>query len=286
MRISGFKVATALLSLTIIGLAAAPGVSAEGYKPDPPTNVAMSVSGSTATVTWTASSFPGETSYSGRSSIKDYKVSLLASDYSYYQTCTTPTTTCVFYSLKPKATYNVEIYAENTDWAMSSTVVLPPVRVESISDPVPPAPAPSSAPAAPVAKPSTSAIPDSVKKALPPVSVAVSASGSYALVTWTRPSSSPGVSVKSFVVRSTPASRGCRTRATSCRISGLKAGRSYVFFVVTETNAGSSAAARSAPVAITVAPKPVVRPAPRPSRPSVKPSPSPLAPSKASQPIS
>jgi hypothetical protein len=64
------------------------------------------------------------------------------------------------------------------------------------------------------------------------------ADGGEALVSWSRPSS--GAAIKSYVVTSHPLGRTCRSKVTTCVVTRLQPGVSYVFTVVARSAAGTS----------------------------------------------
>ncbi len=63
----------------------------------------------------------------------------------------------------------------------------------------------------------------------------------FAVVTWSRPSSSGAAPVKSYVVTSHPLGRTCVSKTTACAVTHLKPGASYAFTVAARSVAGSSA---------------------------------------------
>jgi hypothetical protein len=79
--------------------------------------------------------------------------------------------------------------------------------------------------------------------------VIVTVSGTSATVFWGAPSSNGGTS-PTFLV-TTSGNLSCTTTSTTCVITGLKFGATYVFKVVASNGFGASVAAKSVPVKVT-----------------------------------
>jgi len=97
-----------------------------------------------------------------------------------------------------------------------------------------------------------------------PIDIRATRRGSTVSIAWKAPKSTGGTKLSEYLVTSSPGNRTCTTRSsTTCRISGLAAGQSYVFSVQARNAVGLSAPGRSAAVVIPApAPAPVKPEAP------------------------
>lgn len=89
------------------------------------------------------------------------------------------------------------------------------------------------------ASPTTIAVPAAPPG--PPTGVAGTAGHLRVTVRWRAPASDGGSPVTEYRVTSSPGARTCTTRARSCVVAGLSAGRSYSFRVVAVNASGQSA---------------------------------------------
>lgn len=75
-----------------------------------------------------------------------------------------------------------------------------------------------------------------------PVSVLATAGDQEATVSWAAPSTNGGSPIVGYRVTASPGGASCTTTATTCTITGLTNGTSYVFSAVTLNNVGESSA--------------------------------------------
>ena len=87
-----------------------------------------------------------------------------------------------------------------------------------------------------------------------PDSVEAAADNRSALVTWEAPTANGGAAIDSYRVSTNPSGGTCTTSETSCTVTGLTNGRSYVFMVSAHNEAGWSITASSLSTLIAVVP--------------------------------
>jgi len=201
-----FSAAIAIVASSLL----APPVSANSSDPSPVSNINVSLSGTTANVSWSAPSFPGTDWRGDLSQIDRYTVyawSSSTSPYGSLGTCSTSNTSCTIYGLTAGATYYIEVNAYN-DWVGSSRARSSDF---SVCCTVPGAPA----------------------------RVSATHGNGAATVSWAPPSSTGGGSV-TYTVSISGGSTVCTTDGTSCVVTGLVNGQSYTFNVYASNSAGSS----------------------------------------------
>lgn len=201
-------VVTACMATLLLALL--PATAAQGYSnPSPPGNVRLTLSGTTATVTWSPPSSWG-TDYNGNpATLRTYNVDL----WSYgLMSCSTTSTSCTFSGLTPGREYYATVWVHTSSWGIS--------RADSNRETV------------------CCVVPGS------PYSVSAVAGNGVATVSWT-PSSSNGGGSVTYTVTSTPGGLTCSTGGTSCTVTGLSNGTGYTFSVTAGNSAGTSSAAKT-----------------------------------------
>jgi len=96
------------------------------------------------------------------------------------------------------------------------------------------------------------------------------ASGTSARISWKPPKSTGGLTIKRYEVRSSPSGATCRSKSTTCTVTGLTPGTRYSFTVQALNRLGKGAVAESS--AVTIA-RPEVAPQPTPPQPGPPPDP-------------
>jgi len=97
-----------------------------------------------------------------------------------------------------------------------------------------------------------------------PIEIKATRKGSTVSISWRAPKSTGGSKVSEYLVTSSPGNRTCNTKAaTTCRISGLALGQSYVFSVQARNSVGLGAPGRSTVVLVPA-------PAPTPQKPQAQ----------------
>ena len=191
-------------------------VTISAVAPDAPTSVQATVSGTSATVSWTAPANDGGADITSYTATSDPDG----------DTCTTTdgtTTTCTITGLTRGQAYTFTVTATNNAGTSAQSSASTEVTI------------PANAPGA-------------------PTSVTATVSGTSATVSWTAPANNGGSDITSYTATSNPHSRTCTTTdgtTTTCTITGLTRGQAYTF-TVTATNSSGTSAQSTASASVTI----------------------------------